>query len=91
MSELLLQVLILVAFGGLTAVIVTRNQWRDEMIKRGVASYNWQTANGTGVKNRGCRKCDDPSAVDRGKYRQAARFASKGHYFLRIFYHFFRL
>jgi hypothetical protein len=22
---------------------VTRNQWRDEMIKRGVARYNWQT------------------------------------------------
>jgi hypothetical protein len=27
----------------LTAFIVTRNQWRDEMIKRGVARYNWQT------------------------------------------------
>ena len=47
MSELLLQVLILVAFGTfcfgcgcLTAFIVTRNQWRDEMIKRGVARYN---------------------------------------------------
>jgi hypothetical protein len=25
------------------AFIVTRNQWRDEMIKRGVARYNWQT------------------------------------------------
>jgi hypothetical protein len=22
---------------------VTRNQWRDEMIKRGVARYNWQS------------------------------------------------
>ncbi len=49
MSELL-QVLIVVAFGALcfgcgylTAFIVTRNQWRDEMIKRGVARYNWQT------------------------------------------------
>jgi hypothetical protein len=29
--------------GYLTAVIMTRNQWRDEMIKRGVARYNWQT------------------------------------------------
>jgi hypothetical protein len=29
--------------GYLTAFIVTRNQWRDEMIKRGVARYNWQT------------------------------------------------
>ena len=50
MSGLLLQVLIVVAFGAfcfgcgyLTAFIVTRNQWRDEMIKRGVARYNWQT------------------------------------------------
>jgi hypothetical protein len=23
--------------------IVTRNRWRDEMIKRGIARYNWQT------------------------------------------------
>jgi hypothetical protein len=32
-------------FGGgyLTAFIVTRNRWRDEMIKRGVARYNWTT------------------------------------------------
>jgi|SRR5262245_6752806 len=49
-SQLLLQVVIVVAFGALcfgcgylTAFIVTRNQWRDEMIKRGVARYNWQT------------------------------------------------
>jgi hypothetical protein len=25
------------------AFIVTRNQWRDEMIKPGVARYNWET------------------------------------------------
>jgi hypothetical protein len=50
MSQLLLQVVIVVALGAfcfgcgyLTAFIVTRNQWRDEMIKRGVARYNWQT------------------------------------------------
>jgi hypothetical protein len=50
MSQLLLQVVIVVAFGAfcfgcgyLTAFIVTRNQWRDEMIKRGVARYNWHT------------------------------------------------
>jgi hypothetical protein len=49
MSELL-QFIIVIAFGGLcfgcgylTAFIVTRNRWRDEMIKRGVARYNWQT------------------------------------------------
>jgi hypothetical protein len=49
MSELL-QFIIVAAFGAfcfgcgyLTAFIVARNQWRDEMIKRGVARYNWQT------------------------------------------------
>ena len=49
MSELL-QFIIVVAFGAfcfgcgyLTAFIVTRNKWRDEMIKRGVARYNWTT------------------------------------------------
>jgi hypothetical protein len=29
--------------GYLTAFIVTRNRWRDEMIKRGHARYNWHT------------------------------------------------
>jgi hypothetical protein len=50
MNQLALQVLIVVAFGAfcfgcgyLNAFIVTRNQWRDEMIKRDVARYNWQT------------------------------------------------
>ena len=45
-----LQFIIVIAFGALcfgcgclTAFIVTRNKWRDEMIKRGVARYNWQT------------------------------------------------
>ena len=45
---MLSQVLIVVAFaalcfgcGYLTAFIVTRNQWRDEMIKRHIARYNW--------------------------------------------------
>jgi hypothetical protein len=49
MSELL-QFTIVATFGALcfgggylTAFIVTRNHWRDEMIKRGVARYNWQT------------------------------------------------
>ena len=49
MSELS-QFAIMAAFGGLCfgcgyliALIVTRNKWRDEMIKRGVARYNWQT------------------------------------------------
>jgi hypothetical protein len=30
-------------FGYLVAFIVVHSQWRDEMIKRGVASYNWRT------------------------------------------------
>jgi len=49
MSDLL-QFAIVAAFGALCfgcgyliAFIVTRNRWRDEMIKRGVARYNWQT------------------------------------------------
>ena len=49
MSELL-QFIIVAAFGALCfgcgyliAFFVTRNRWRDEMIKRGVARYNWQT------------------------------------------------
>jgi hypothetical protein len=49
MSELL-QFVIVIAFGALcfgcgylAAFIVTRNRWRDEMIKRGVARYNWHT------------------------------------------------
>jgi hypothetical protein len=28
--------------GYLIAFVVTRNKWRDEMIKRGVARYNWK-------------------------------------------------
>jgi len=50
MSPLLLQFIIVAGFGALcfgcgylTAFIVTRNQWRDEMIERGVAHYHWQT------------------------------------------------
>ena len=49
MSELL-QVIIMVAFaalcfggGYLTAFIVTSNQWRGDVIKRGFASYNERT------------------------------------------------
>ena len=50
LSQLLLQVVIVVTFaalcfgcGYLTAFIVTRNHWRDAMIKRGIARYNWHT------------------------------------------------
>jgi hypothetical protein len=49
MSELL-QFIIVAAFGALcfgcgylAAFFVTRNRWRDEMIKRDVARYNSQT------------------------------------------------
>jgi hypothetical protein len=50
MSELLLQVIIVVAFGAflfgcgyLTTFIVTRNLFRNQVIKRGVARYDSQT------------------------------------------------
>jgi hypothetical protein len=47
MNDLLLQLIIVVAAGAfcfgcgyLTALMVTRNKWRREMIKRGAARYN---------------------------------------------------
>lgn len=50
MSDQLLQFIIVIALGGLcfgcgclTAFIVTRTKFRNEMIKRGVARYNQQT------------------------------------------------
>ena len=50
MSDELLQFIIVVAFGAfcfgcgsIIAFIVTRNKYRNEMIKRGVAHYNQQT------------------------------------------------
>src|SRR5215470_11112487 len=55
MSQLGLQIIIVVAFGALcfgcgclTAFIVTRNQWRGEMIERGFAHYNGRPASGNG-------------------------------------------
>jgi hypothetical protein len=48
--EQLQQFIIVAAFGGfcfgcgyLIAFVVTRNNWRGEMIKRGVARYDWHT------------------------------------------------
>jgi hypothetical protein len=48
--SLILQFVIVLALGGLcfgcgylVAFIVTRNEYRDEMIKRGLARYNSQT------------------------------------------------
>ena len=50
MNDLLLQLIIVVAAGAfcfgcgyLTAFIVTRTKFRNEMIRRGVARYNQQT------------------------------------------------
>jgi hypothetical protein len=44
------QIMMLAGFGAICfgcgyfiALIVVRNQWRDEKIKRGVARYNWRT------------------------------------------------
>jgi hypothetical protein len=49
-NQQLLQYVIVVAFGAVcfgcgyfTALIVARNHWRDEMIRRGHARYNWKT------------------------------------------------
>ena len=70
MSGLFLQVLIVVAFGAfcfgcgyLTAFIVTRNRWRDEMIKRGVARTTGRPANGNGESRRKNRDIECPAAV----------------------------
>jgi hypothetical protein len=50
MSQLLLQFIIAGAFGALCfgcgyliAFIVTRNRFRDEMVKRRIGHYDWQT------------------------------------------------
>jgi hypothetical protein len=78
MSELLLQVLIVVAFGAfcfgcgyLSAFIVTRNQWRDEMIRRNVARYNWTTGKWEWGEPPS-KRYYGTTAADRGDYRQAA-------------------
>jgi hypothetical protein len=71
MGDELLQFIIVVAFGALCfgcgsiiAFIMTRNKYRNEMIKRGVARYNQQTANGNGEsrqRNRRRGKCNNPN------------------------------
>ena len=55
MRDQLLQFGLVVAFGALcfgcgclTAFIVTRNQWRGDMIKRGFANYNERTGKWNG-------------------------------------------
>jgi predicted permease len=64
------QFIIVVAFGALcfgcgclTAFIVTRNKWRDEMIKRGAGATISRPANGSGGSHRRNRRrgrCNDP-------------------------------
>ena len=61
MSERL-QIIIMAAFavlcfgfGYLTAFIVTRNKWRDEMIERRIARYDGTPANGNGARRRHLR------------------------------------
>ena len=67
-----LQFIIVIAFGALcfgcgclTAFIVTRNKWRDEMIKRGVARYNWQTGKWEGETRRKILDIECPLAASR--------------------------
>ena len=69
MSQLLLQVFILVAFaalcfggGYLTAFIVTRNQWRDQMIERLSPATTGTPANLNGESRRKNRRLDAKSA-----------------------------
>jgi hypothetical protein len=72
MSERL-QFIIFMAFGAfcfgsgvLTAFIVTRNKWRDEMIKRGVARYNSRTGKwewGNRRTNQGRGKCSEAQRI----------------------------
>ena len=59
MSQLGLQIIIVVAFGVLcfgsgylTAFFVARNQWRDEIIKRGFTATTGTPANGNGENHR---------------------------------------
>jgi hypothetical protein len=49
--------------GYLTGFIVTRNKWRDKMIKRGAARYRWQTGKwewGEPAKGLKILKCPPP-------------------------------
>jgi hypothetical protein len=72
MSERL-QFIIFMAFGAfcfgsgvLTAFIVTRNKWRDEMIKRGVGATTRGPANGNGGNrrtNQGRGKCSEAQRI----------------------------
>ena len=75
MSERL-QFIIFMAFGAfcfgsgvLTAFIVTRNKWRDEMIKRGVARYKLADRQ-MGMGGTAERTRDVESAVRRGGLRR---------------------
>jgi hypothetical protein len=75
MSELL-QFIIVAAFGTFCfgcayfiAFIVTRNKWRDEMIKRGVARYTRRPANGNGESRRRNRDIECPPAASRRRGR----------------------
>jgi hypothetical protein len=82
----LLQFIIVVAFGAFcfgcgvfTAFIVTRNKYRDEMIKRGVARYNSRTDKWEWrepPKEPRTWKVES-GATECGEYRQAAGTSNK--------------
>src|SRR5215467_4738679 len=80
MSQLGLQIIIVVAFGALcfgvgylTASIVTRNRWRDEMIKRGFARYNWYTGKWEWENHRKNRVLECPPTASRRPGRSFAK------------------
>ena len=84
MNQLALQVLIVVAFGAicfgcgyLTAFIMTRNKWRDEMIRRGAARYNshkWEW--GSHRRNQGRGKCSERGGSRRTSFRDRPHSAA---------------
>ena len=82
MSEQL-QFIIVVALGGLcfgcgylVAFILTRNKWRDEMIRRGVARHNSQTGKWEWeIRQRNPRRGKYSERADRGQYCEVARGA----------------
>jgi hypothetical protein len=72
MSQLLLLVLIVVAFGALcfgsgylAVFIVTRKNWRADMIRRGAARYNSQTGKWEWASSRKSRDIECPAAASR--------------------------
>jgi hypothetical protein len=57
-----------------TAFVVTRNKWRDEMITRNVARYNWKD----GKWDAASRRVEKRAAVKREPGRELGQQAMDG-------------